>query len=205
MEFHEKLQELRKSKGLTQEELSEALYVSRTAISKWESGRGYPSIDSLKEISNYFSVTIDELLSGEKIISIAEKENKTNIKSMCDLLFGIVDVFFVMLIFLPLYPNKVEGHIYSVNLFLYDEIISLQRCIYWIVFISIAIIGITKVLLTRYGIAKGHRIITKLSMMLNILMVFVLAMARETYAIIVAFMLLVVKGILLLKYIKAGV
>lgn len=38
MEFGEKLQELRKSRGLTQEELSETLYVSRTAISKWESG-----------------------------------------------------------------------------------------------------------------------------------------------------------------------
>ena len=48
MEFHEKLQELRKSRGLTQEELAEALFVSRTAISKWESGRGYPSIDSLQ-------------------------------------------------------------------------------------------------------------------------------------------------------------
>ena len=54
MEFNEKLQELRKNKGLTQEELAEALYVSRTAISKWESGRGYPSIDSLKEIANFF-------------------------------------------------------------------------------------------------------------------------------------------------------
>ena len=51
MEFHEKLKELRKNKGLTQEELSEALFVSRTAISKWESGRGYPGIDSLKEIA----------------------------------------------------------------------------------------------------------------------------------------------------------
>ena len=54
MEFNEKLQELRKQKGLTQEELAEALYVSRTAISKWESGSGYPNIDSLKAISNYF-------------------------------------------------------------------------------------------------------------------------------------------------------
>ena len=71
MEFCEKLQELRKSRGLTQEELAEALFVSRTAISKWESGRGYPSIDSLKEISGYFSVTIDDLLSAEKIIFIA--------------------------------------------------------------------------------------------------------------------------------------
>ena len=47
MEFHEKLQELRKKKGLTQEELAKELYVSRTAISKWESGKGYPNIDSL--------------------------------------------------------------------------------------------------------------------------------------------------------------
>lgn len=66
MEFGEKLQELRKNKDMTQEELAEALYVSRTAISKWESGRGYPSIDSLKEISRFFSVSIDELLSAEK-------------------------------------------------------------------------------------------------------------------------------------------
>ena len=50
MEFNEKLQELRKSKGLTQEELARDLFVSRTAVSKWESARGYPGIDSLKEI-----------------------------------------------------------------------------------------------------------------------------------------------------------
>ena len=62
MEFNEKLQELRKARGLTQEELAEALFVSRTAISKWESGRGYPSIDSLKQIANYFSISIDFLL-----------------------------------------------------------------------------------------------------------------------------------------------
>ena len=117
MEFHEKLQELRKSRGLTQEELAEALYVSRTAVSKWESGRGYPSIDSLKEISNYFSVTIDELLSTDKLLSIAEKENRANLRGMCDLLFGLLDVFAIVLIVLPLYPNVVDGFVYSVNLF----------------------------------------------------------------------------------------
>ena len=98
VEFHEKLQELRKNRGMTQEELAEILYVSRTAISKWESGRGYPSIDSLKGIANYFSVTIDELLSGEKLISIAEKENEFNVRSMCELLFGIIDVSSFLLV-----------------------------------------------------------------------------------------------------------
>ncbi|MDD5937467.1 MAG: helix-turn-helix transcriptional regulator [Clostridiales bacterium] len=56
MEFNEKLQELRKQRGLTQEELAELLYVSRTAVSKWKSGRGYPNIDSLKAISKCFPV-----------------------------------------------------------------------------------------------------------------------------------------------------
>ena len=79
MEFNEKLQELRKNRGLTQEELAESLYVSRTAVSKWESGRGYPNIESLKEISKLFSVSIDELLSGEKLLFIAEKENITEV------------------------------------------------------------------------------------------------------------------------------
>ena len=113
MEFGEKLQELRKNKGLTQEELAELLYVSRTAVSKWESGRGYPNIDSLKEISKYFSVSIDDLLSGEKLISIAEKENKSNIRNMCDLLSGVVDIFSFILIILPLYPKTVDGYVIS--------------------------------------------------------------------------------------------
>jgi len=70
MELNEKLQELRKQKGLTQEELAESLFVSRTAISKWESGRGYPNIDSLKSIAKFFGVTIDELLSGDELLTI---------------------------------------------------------------------------------------------------------------------------------------
>ena len=121
MEFHEKLQELRKKRGLTQEELAEALFVSRTAISKWESGRGYPSIDSLKQIAGYFSVSIDDLLSGDKLLSIAEEENKSNIQNMCHWLIGIMDICAIALIILPLYPDTVDGFVYSVNLFQYTE------------------------------------------------------------------------------------
>ncbi len=204
MEFHEKLQELRKNRGLTQEELAEAIYVSRTAISKWESGRGYPSIDSLKEISNYFSVTIDDLLSGDKLLSIAEKENKTNIRSMCDLLFGIADLFSFTLVVLPLYPNTVDGYIYSVNLFAYAETTSFNRLIYWIMFISLIVSGIVKILLTKFRIEKSHKIMTGISMGLSILIVLFLAMTREAYAVTVVFLLLIIKGILLLKYIKTG-
>ena len=91
MEFHEKLQELRKNRGITQEELAESLYVSRTAISKWESGRGMPSIESLKAISKFFAVTLDELLSGEELLVIAEDDHKQKEMRIRDLIYGVID------------------------------------------------------------------------------------------------------------------
>ena len=199
VEFYEKLQELRKSKGLTQEELAEALYVSRTAVSKWESGRGYPSIDSLKEISSYFSVSIDELLSGEKLLSIAERENKSNIQNLCDMLIGILDLLSVTLIVLPLYPNPIDGYIFSVNLFSYTETTSFNRFVYWGLFTTLMAAGIAKILLTRLKIVKGRKLLTAGSMGLSILAVLFLAMTREAYAVTMAFLLFVTKGILLWK------
>lgn len=202
VEFHEKLQELRKSRGLTQEELAEALFVSRTAISKWESGRGYPSIDSLKEISKFFSATIDDLLSGEKLISIAEKENKSNIQNICDMLFGIVDILSIILVILPLYPNPKDGYIYSVNLFVYTETTTFNLWVYWILYISLIGIGVVKVILNQMKMEKGRKVITEISIGLSIVTVFFLAMTREAYAISVAFMLLLIKGMLLFKALK---
>ena len=199
MEFHEKLQELRKSRGLTQEELAGALFVSRTAISKWESGRGYPSIDSLKEISNYFSVSIDDLLSGERLISIAEKENKSNLRNMCNLLFGIVDVLSFLLIILPLYPNPINGYIYSVNLFAYTQSSYSIRMVYWCIFLSLIVIGAAKILLTQFKIEKGQKMVTIISLILSILAVLFLAMSREPYAVTIVFLLLILKGMLLFR------
>ena len=73
MEFNEKLQELRKNKNLTQEQLAEMLFVSRTAISKWESGRGYPSIDSLKEISNFLQYPLMIYFQGKKSLLLHKR------------------------------------------------------------------------------------------------------------------------------------
>ena len=183
MEFHEKLQELRKARGLTQEELAAELYVSRTAISKWESGRGYPSIDSLKEISKYFSVSIDELLSGDKLLSIVEKENRTNMRHMCDLLLGIVDVCGVLLIVLPLYPDRAEW-ISVIN---------------WVMCLVLIMIGIVKLIVLQFQSEKCQRVMTVCSMAHSIVLVMFLALTRASYAIVVAFLLLVVKGVVLWK------
>ena len=202
MEFSEKLQELRKNKGLTQEELAEILYVSRTAVSKWESGRGFPNIESLKGISKFFEVTIDDLLSGEKLVDIAEKENKSNIRTMCDLLFGITDLFSLLLVILPLYPNTIDGFVYSVSLLNYTETSSRNLIVYWVMFLSLLVVGVIKIILTKTNVEKGNKILMTLSIALNIFIVIFLALTREVYAVVVAFLLLVVKGGILLKYFK---
>ena len=62
MRFHEKLQELRRGRGLSQEALAEMLDVSRQAVSKWESGQAYPETDKLIAISEIFGVTLDSLI-----------------------------------------------------------------------------------------------------------------------------------------------
>ena len=199
MEFNEKLQELRKARGLTQKELAEALFVSRTAISKWESGRGYPSIDSLKQIANYFSISIDELLSGERLITIAENENRTNLKNMGNMLFGVVDIFSFIMIILPLYPNKIDDYIYSVNLFNYTQTAVFNLVIMWSFYLALILIGISKILLTQLNIEKGQKVITNISLVLGILAVLYLAMTRDAYAITVVFVLLIIKVMLLFK------
>ena len=62
MALSEKIYELRKKAGLSQEQLAEQLGVSRQAVSKWESGKAVPESDTLITISNYFHVTLDYLL-----------------------------------------------------------------------------------------------------------------------------------------------
>ena len=199
MEFHEKLQELRKSRGMTQEELAQALYVSRTAVSKWESGRGYPSIDSLKEISAYFSVTIDNLLSGEKLIFLAEKENRSNIRGICEMLFGVADLLSFLLIVLPLYPKTVDGFVYSVDLWRYTETAAYNRAVYWGLFLSLTGIGAWKLLWTRLKPEKEMKTTTAVSLMLSVSAVLYLVMAREAYAASIAILLMIGKGLLVFR------
>ena len=60
-----KIKSLRISKGLTQEELSELLYVTPQAISKWERGLGYPDISQIVPIAKIFGVSTDDLLGAD--------------------------------------------------------------------------------------------------------------------------------------------
>ena len=206
MEFHEKLQELRKSRNLTQEELAEELYISRTAISKWESGRGYPSIDSLKAISGFFSISIDELLSADALVSIAEKENRSNIQRICDVLFGTVDLIGILLALLPLYSRRMDNSVIAVNLWEFKPVNGWICIICWLLIVAFVLLGIVKIVLNHMYIDNGKNAITISSVLISMTAVLYFSMIRETYCVVIVFLQLMIKGGLLFYAIgKVGI
>ena len=83
MTIDEKLKKLRKENNLTQDDLAEKIFVTRTAVSKWETGQGYPSIESLKLLAKLFETSIDELVSDEDVeIKIKQEEKKSKTKNI---------------------------------------------------------------------------------------------------------------------------
>ena len=66
MSFEERLYQLRRERGISQEELANIVGVSRQAVQKWESGASQPNMDNLIAISEYFGVTLDYLLRGDE-------------------------------------------------------------------------------------------------------------------------------------------
>lgn len=80
MSLSENLQNLRKIKNMSQEELAERLNVSRQAVSKWESGNGYPETEKVIAICEIFDCSMDELVKGK--ISVDVKEEKNNYDSI---------------------------------------------------------------------------------------------------------------------------
>jgi len=199
MEFNEKLQELRKHKGLTQEELAELLFVSRTAVSKWESGRGYPNIDSLKAIARFFGVTIDELLSGDELLTIAEKDTEQKENHIRDLVFGLLDISVAVFFFLPLFGQKVNGIIQEVSLLSLTEIAPYLRIAYFDVVIGIAVFGILTLALQKCQQLFWVRNKNRISLILNAVGVTLFIISTQPYAAILMFVFLVIKGLMLIK------
>ncbi len=223
MEFNEKLQELRKSRSMTQEELAEALFVSRTAISKWEQGRGYPSLDSLKEISRFFSVSIDDLICSEEVISAAADEKKECMDKYISLICNTLDIFLVLLLFLPVFGNGTDSPA-SVSLYAITGISAWIKIVF-AALIGVAVLnGICGVIISHYEgilsdssdaskpagslrpLAEGrfgkpvwnrHRLVT--GMVLSVACAAVFILTRQPYAGIVCLAILVVKGLLIGK------
>jgi len=199
MEFNEKLQELRKQKGLTQEELAQALYVSRTAVSKWESGRGYPNIDSLKAIAKLFSVTVDDLLSGEELLNVAEESQKERENRVRDLVFGLLDICSILLLFLPFFGQKANGAVQEVSLLSLTGVWIYLQIAYWVAVAGLVSVGIVTLALRNRQNSIWTGCKHSISVVVNTLGVLIFIVSQQPYAASFLFVFLMIKVLLLNK------
>ena len=94
MKFNEKLIQLRKEKGLSQEELGEKFNVARQTISKWELGETTPEMDKLVQISEIFDISLDNLIKDKQEV---KTENNTNTQKLAGIIITILKVCGILL------------------------------------------------------------------------------------------------------------
>ena len=191
MEFHEKLQELRRRKGLTQEEVAEQLFVSRAAVSKWESGRGYPNIDSLKAIARFYGVSVDDLLSGDELLTIAEEDQKDREHRFRDQVFGLLDGCTLLYLFLPLFAQRAEGVARGVSLLALSGVAGYMKAAYIAFVIAQTILGTLTLTVRRPG--------NGVSLVLNAAGVLLFSLSLQPYAAALSFVFLMIKVFLIIK------
>ena len=200
MELCKKIKKIRNDNKLTQEQFAEKMLVSRTAVSKWENGTCYPSIDSLKYMSKTFKISLDKLLSNEEILEIIKTENQSNISKYNGLIFCLLDVIRIIFIFLPLYSYKTNDFIYSVSLFNSNDLGTTLKIIFMLIYIMFLVLGIIELILNY----KGNKIfINKISLFLDVISIFILLFTKQPYVIALMFVVFIIKIILLIKLNKS--
>ena len=95
------LKALRKSKGYTQQEVAEALYVTQKTVSRWENGEGIPDINIIVSVAEFYDVTVDELLKGERKIKeqaeyTIKQKSKSKFKLIDNKLSSKQNIFFIV-------------------------------------------------------------------------------------------------------------
>ena len=191
MELSEKIQKLRKERGLTQEQFARELFVSRTAVSKWETGRGVPSMDSLRMSAQFFGITLDELLRAEEVITIAEKENQKNLNHFAFCMDGICNVTAVLGLLLPLYKAESADGFASVPLY---QLKSWLSVFFWIIPLAMALCGVFQILMSKSDKQRLKKTVNILGMAFNISAIFLLILSGQPYPAVMFFALLLIKG-----------
>ena len=199
MEFSQKLQQLRKQKGLTQQDLAAALYVSRTAVSKWEAGRGYPGIDSLKAIAAYFEVTVDALLSGDALLQLAETDRKRQKRQLRCLTYGLLDALAVLYLLLPLFRQEAGDMVQAVSLLHLVGTAAYLKSVYFAVSLALVLLGVLALALQNHSGQLWLRCSIPLSLTAGIMAALLFTVSMQPYAAVFSLLMLAGKVFLLVK------
>ena len=158
-----------------------------------------PSIESLKAISKFFAVTLDELLSGEELLMIAEDDHKQKEMHIRDMIYGLLDCSMVLLFFMPFFGQRTDGIIQGVSLLALMEVQAYLKVLYLAVIIGMIVLGILNLALRNYNSAFWIRNKNTLSLLLNVIGVFLFIISQQPYAAVYVFMFLIIKTLMLIK------
>ena len=195
MDFGEKLKALRTERGLTQEQLAARLYVSRTAVSKWETGGGSPNLDSLQAVARLFDVSVDDLLSADDLIVLARDERRSTARSSGMLSFGLLDVLAVVFAFIPLYGVDDGSFVRMANLADYGASVDFGAsfAVMAAAVVSLMFVGAVEILLAAAGSRRAARIVALVGFAVPALAVVLFASTMQPYATTLMFALLLAK------------
>ena len=197
MEFGEKLKALRTERGLTQEQLAARLYVSRTAVSKWETGGGSPNLDSLQAVARLFDVSVDDLLSADDLIVLARDERRSTARSSGMLSFGLLDVLAVVFAFIPLYGVDDGSFVRMANLADYGASVDFGAsfAVMAAAVVSLMFVGAVEIVLAAAGSRRAARIVALVGFAVQALAVVLFASTMQPYATTLAFALFLAKAV----------
>ena len=195
MDFGEKLKALRTERGLTQEQLAARLYVSRTAMSKWETGGGSPNLDSLQAVARLFDVSVDDLLSADDLIVLARDERRSTARSSGMLSFGLLDVLAVVFAFIPLYGVDDGSFVRMANLADYGASVDFGAsfAVMAAAVVSLMFVGAVEILLAAACSRRAARIVALVGFAVQALAVVLFASTMQPYATTLMFALLLAK------------
>lgn len=202
--FAQKLQFYRKQFGLTQENLAEKLNVSRVAVSKWESGRGFPNLDSLKGVSDLFGISIDDLISSKAISNFVKSDDGNAAKNLMGVLFALVDFSAILFFMLPVFALRSVSYnseliVKSVNLFVLCQNLSPASLMLATVSATSILFGAVELVCQNTRLQKVKAILIVLSFCASLILIASFAVCNQPYPCLLGILLIALKAILFVK------
>ena len=153
-----------------------------------------------KALAKFFGVTVDELLSGEELLTIAEEDTRQKEKHSRDLVFGLLDCTVAMFLFLPFFGQKTNGVIQEVSLLSLSGITPWLRISYFAVVIGMIALGILTLAMQNCHQVFWVRNKSKLSLIINAAGALLFIVSLQPYAAAFLFVFLTIKVLMLIKW-----
>lgn len=166
--FKDKLKQLREEKGLTQKELGEKIYVSRSAICKWEMGNGVPSDVNIDALCKFFNVDEEWLLDRNDMKEMVHKlqKNKIDIFSIIDI---ILPLFFIFVSCLPIYSFKCGDGQSCIAIYIQPKSMFSSLNIFMIIPLSIYLYTLIVSILYMCKVFKNGKTLLVINMIISII------------------------------------